>query len=779
MRLTLRTMLAYLDDILEPGDARELGEKIEESEFASGLVHRIRGSMRRLRLGTPKLEGKGMGLDPNTVAEYLDNTLPADRVPDFEKVCLESDVHLAEVASCHQILTLVLGEPAEVSSSARQRAYGIAATTAAEPAAAETAPTPATDPAAEAPVAAAATVAAATATASVAEPPTTEPDQPDAAAEPPVQEPSDKKVRRNKPEVPEYLRAGRRPKIGPLLATTAVVFLLAVVAFFTLWPLDATHPLASLFGFGETDVVADNGQEGASTDPDDDTPAGDPATPTGDNPDGGAPADGTPTLPVDTDREPGPGVVAPVPPDAADADDADDAAEPPEPTEIPETPETDGAPTVIPDDDVGPAPPAGDVTDDVPDDIPDDMPDDMPDGPADDTPDDVDDGTGPADDRGPVDVGRFISDEQVLLRFDSGSQSWLRLEPRATVVAGDELLVLPTYRPQLAFHNGVQLTLLDRTRVRLVAPDANGVPTVEVQYGRVLAMTVGRPGTQVDVAAGPRRGRATFGDADSAAAVEVRPIRQPGTDPEQMPGTLLVDIIATSGRIGWEEPGQTVIAIEAGQARTLNDDRPGITVSAGAMPDWIQPGLSEIDRRASLTLESFLPPARPIGLSLEERAEDRRAEVRSLAIRSLGYLDEFDAFVTALNDVGQRSSWPAHFDCLQEALARGPETAGKVRESLERARQKDAPALYRLLWGYSDEDLETGSAKQMVEFLDNESLDLRVLSFENLHRITGMTALYRPEYPDARRRPYVASWRDKLDKGEVVRKGARAEPAAP
>ena len=128
MRLTLRTLLAYLDNILDPEDAALLGKKIDESEFASSLVHQIRGSVRRLRLDAPSLDAQGIGGELNSVAEYLDNVLPPDQVPALEKACLDNEVNLGEVASCHQILTLVLGEAAPVNDQMRQRAYALAPT---------------------------------------------------------------------------------------------------------------------------------------------------------------------------------------------------------------------------------------------------------------------------------------------------------------------------------------------------------------------------------------------------------------------------------------------------------------------------------------------------------------------------------------------------------------------------------------------------------------------------------------------------------------------------
>ncbi len=124
MRLTLRTLLAYLDDTLEPLEIKTIGQKVAESEKSQELIARIKQVTRRRRITTPPSTGPN-SFDPNIVAEYLDNVLDAEQIAEVEKLCLESDVHLAEVASCHQILTLVLGEPAVVPPTAKERMYGL------------------------------------------------------------------------------------------------------------------------------------------------------------------------------------------------------------------------------------------------------------------------------------------------------------------------------------------------------------------------------------------------------------------------------------------------------------------------------------------------------------------------------------------------------------------------------------------------------------------------------------------------------------------------------
>ena len=207
MRLTLRTMLAYMDGILEQDDAADIKQKIEESEYATNLLHRTRDVMRRLRLAAPGLSDQERKLDANTVAEYLDNALDTKRVEDFEKVCLDSDIHLSEVSSCHQILTLVLGEPAEIDPENRERMYRLIEQAAAEEEAEQ-----------------AATSQQATLVAQQ-------------APEPP--EPPETKAR-EKPIVPDYLRDP--PKKRRWLPTAAAVALTACLLLIVLTALGQFEP---------------------------------------------------------------------------------------------------------------------------------------------------------------------------------------------------------------------------------------------------------------------------------------------------------------------------------------------------------------------------------------------------------------------------------------------------------------------------------------------------------------------------------------------------------
>lgn len=129
MKMTLRGLLAYLDDRLDPSTAAKVHDHIQDNDKVRQLIDRIKRVVRRRRLSTPDVaERQDLPPhhqdDPNEVAAFLDGHLSQEQEADFEQICIDTDVYLAEAAACHQIMTL--GQQAvKVPPLARQRMYGL------------------------------------------------------------------------------------------------------------------------------------------------------------------------------------------------------------------------------------------------------------------------------------------------------------------------------------------------------------------------------------------------------------------------------------------------------------------------------------------------------------------------------------------------------------------------------------------------------------------------------------------------------------------------------
>jgi hypothetical protein len=818
MRLTLRTLLAYLDGILEPNDAQDLGKKIEDSEFATDLVHRLRDVMRRLRLSAPEVTDHNPKLDPNIVAEYLDNTLDAEGVTEFEKVCLESDVSLAEVASCHQILTLVLGEPAEIDPTTRQRMYQVP-----EP---QVGLAPPIVP----------TTEAGFVTTSVVLPPALDlgPDDGDREEQKP----------RPRPTVPEYLREPRKSRHWfPVVATLVVAVSLIVVVLNMFGQLEPGTPLGDRlvrWGLieaprevatqteGKARKVATEGRGTSESPPSKLTavespkppakqaavepaaeketgkgvagPAKEPAkTPVTELPagpakaPGKAPAADTAAKPVTPAKEPPAGTMkepARLPPVGPVAQPesvaASAAAVKPEPVAV--TPHTES------DKKAGPKPPAaatGETTPKVP-------PQPMAPLPPDLTatlPGNVGKAAEPKPTVGPLPpeaLGRLMSADQLLLRNEPTSGGWVRVAANQMLLPR-RLLALPTYRPQVTLTVGVTLEILGGTALDLLPNSPPDMPGVGIRYGRVVMMPLAKAGSRLRVMFGNRSGVLTFPDAESIAALEVRHIHRPGVNPEAGPLHVVADLYASAGGVTWEEMGDApgakpkTLRLTAPQWVSFNAALTSEPATSKDLPAWItMERVGMLDHRASVSLAKELPTDRlaRIGL-LELNASRPQKEMKWLAQRCLGYVGQYRDMVAVLNDPAHRLDWPEYVDQLREAVARDAESAAAVREALEKQYPQQAALLYRILWGYSDKDLQDGADKTLVNALDNETLAVRVLSFRTLHDLTGLGLFYQPEQTAAKRQQPTSNWRKRLKAGEIRLKtpeekaGAAAEEKVP
>ena len=731
MRLTLRTMLAYLDDILEPDDTKDIGKKIEESEFATNMVHRTRDCMRRLRLGVPALIGRGLGHDPNSVAEYLDNTLSDERVGEFEKICLESDVHLAEVAACHQILTIVLGEPAEIDSEMRHRMYRVAAQVDAPPVQDDSI-------------------------------------HPRAPVTPP---PVQVGTRRAKPEVPDYLRESQW-QLWPVVAVVLISALLTCGGLIVFGPQEWRNRVVAWFDRPQGDAQEPSDTSGAKqvgetkqTDQSPDasvTPVVDPKESSSVAGDAEPAADSAARPGQPTQLVPPKNVVG-----------ADDAAAPPAP-EPDDDSKTNGDGTAA---DASPAQapvPAATAEKSRP--IP--MPDKPQSPPAEPNP--IVDPTEPevpanaaaadvaADrpDGAAEGFGRYTSKREVLLRLDPRTGDWKRLPAMSPLAKGDRLLSLPLFKPTVSLSTSITIQAEGPALFQLVGWTDQDVPIIAVEFGRLLMTTVGKADNSLQIKLEDVQPRLTFVDAESTLALDVRRVLPPGKDPLSGAAPLAVDIYASSGLIRVRN-GDAPIELQAPARKAL------ILATAeqegDEFPNWVtSEALNDVERRATTGVEEKFLPDRPAKLLLKELAADRRREVRSLAIWSAGYLGDFEPAVVALNDKDEKVLWSTYVDELRAAVARNPETAGLVRAAFDKQRNADAPKLFRLLWGYSNEDLKGGEDEKLVAGLDDSSVDIRVLSFWNLQNITGSKLNYSAGEPTAARRTAVKAWKERLRQGKIV-----------
>ncbi len=147
-----------------------------------------------------------------------------------------------------------------------------------------------------------------------------------------------------------------------------------------------------------------------------------------------------------------------------------------------------------------------------------------------------------------------------------------------------------------------------------------------------------------------------------------------------------------------------------------------------------------------------------------------------LAICSLGSFGEFDPFVSALSARELRYFWKDIVESLRSVAVHSPEMATQVRTTFERLRGNEGQQLYRMLWGFSPEQLAGGDAKTLVDALSSLAIDMRVLAYLNLNEITGKTNLFQPDREPKTQRRAILSWDRDLQQGEIVYKVPPIEP---
>ena len=729
VRLTLRTLLAYLDDILEPAQAREIGEKLSQSDYAETLVSRIREVMRRRRLAAPGLEGSTSGLDANIVSEYLDNTLSPDGVADIERVCLSSDVHLAEVAACHQILTLVLGEPVEIVLECRERMYALGPLAKNES----------------------------------QEVPGTPSDQNgEKAALTPVETSgaTPKSQGSFQDSIPDYLK--RQPLWRRVFPYAAFILLIGV--FLTLIATDPAFDTVDFYAHNDT--VQNNGvQNGeipnqhiepeseqekiqtaesassANQQPKDAIPRANVSDTTSNQP--------RPLLQSDADADQNSLRVPPAPAPAV--------VQPPSVTSVEPAPaEISRQPVVV----VAPKP--------------------QPEIPE------------PVVVKSPLvqylsPVGILLRyDELEDDWFVLPPRSLIQPEDR---IASAE----PFHAEIEVGKGLYQVTVQGGTSVRALAPTKAGPFGFEIDRGRLVIRSrptsqpshgeLAETSVVLAIAVKDELWRVELLEADTICGIEIEPGQPFGLEEEAksftgglyvLTGSVRFSDGSGNVRVIHAAPNDGWMSLTPDVRKAASDpNNPLVATPLLTIPSWLDPKA----RRTPSSTQLFLKEFPKVAMDLQDQqgmsfivpaiVSDPRPRISELAVKCLAMTQSYQWLVKALAEAEHEESRAAAIYGLRTWLPTSPENGKLLRAELRQffSTEFDVESVYRLLWGFDKKDAQDKiTSYQLVEWLGHDHVAVRQLAFYHVFRLTGRRFDYGPILPSAQRRSAVNRWLNHLDK---------------
>ena len=754
MRLTLRTLLAYLDDLLEAGQSREIGEKISESGYASALVDRIREVMRRRRLTAPDPKSPNSGLDTNSIAEYLDNTLDPDAVADVEKVCLDSDVHLAEVAASHQILTLVLGEPVDVPARTRERMYALG---------------PSGKPAGSGAL-------------------VDEEGDSQFDSDPSVTIPSRHAAEESKPPndtngetftktIPDYLKP---VPLWRRMAPVAVGVLVGAVWLAVAY-VDPSIPLGKSSDDGNTVAQIDPGTELAVS----------PEDSIGNDPGLEAAIGTTPEPTPGQQSEPAVVAANKTPRDIAQLDGFDPDARPgtatvPMPAVPSPQPETELASTT-------PQP----VTPTLPDPTPPPV------------------GTSVAAVTSPPTVGSsvsapsttvalttpasvpvkpetvvvptvpapemlYTSREGVLAR--KTDEGWLTMPHRTAIRAGDRVASLEPFSALLEISSlDLLIELKGGAVIEYLGATEDEQVSLQLLSGRISMQRRSSDTKTEPIVVGLRLMdepcRVTLQSQSALCGAELNMAEANAYEKDLGEDRYTGGLFVVNGRVGFVGklagdvrlvgPSWFPLTPVDRRAMAESDEQPPLLT----IPDWLDASSSRISstqRRYSSRFQNEIDDEQPLRDSIPSIVKSKIPAISELAVKTMATTSMHNNLVQVLAEAEFLEARNAAIAGLRRWLPAAPENRETMRASLQRHFPPDqVDTLYRLLWGYSEDDARNpATSRLLVDWLGHDSQVIRQLAFNHVYRLTGQRYDFRPINPANQRKVALDRWYSHLERND-------------